>query len=146
MLLGRYQRAIELMDEKLADFYGAASAGGLLDDTLLVVTSDHGEAFGEHGLYFHDASVFDTHLHVPLEGLLPCFKQNLAAAVVGMRKVIVRREGLAHYDLAHDPEETAPAGGTVADFETNCRRDGWPAAIATALAHLRGWETTAAAA
>src|SRR5437867_9823616 len=27
------------------------------------------------------------------EGLLPCFKQNLAAAVVGMRKVIVRREG-----------------------------------------------------
>ena len=42
------------------------AARGLLDDTLLVVTSDHGEAFGEHGLYFHDASVYETHLHVPL--------------------------------------------------------------------------------
>ena len=66
MLLGRYHRAIELMDAKLADFYDAARGVGLLDDTLLIVTSDHGEAFGEHGLYFHDASVYDTNLRVPL--------------------------------------------------------------------------------
>jgi Sulfatase len=39
---------------------------GALDDTLLILTSDHGEAFGEHGLYLHDASVYETHLHVPL--------------------------------------------------------------------------------
>jgi hypothetical protein len=31
-----------------------------------VITSDHGQGFGEHGLYLHDASVFETHLHVPL--------------------------------------------------------------------------------
>ncbi len=66
LLLGRYHRAIELMDEKLASFYDEAARRGLLDDTLLIVVSDHGEAFGEHGLYLHDASVFDTHLHVPL--------------------------------------------------------------------------------
>ena len=66
MLLGRYHAAIELMDTKLRDFYTAARRARLLDDTLLIVTSDHGEAFGEHGLYLHDASVYDTHLHVPL--------------------------------------------------------------------------------
>jgi hypothetical protein len=66
LLLGRYESAIELMDRKLSDFYDAARAAGLLDDTLLVITSDHGEAFGEHGLFLHDASVYDTHLHVPL--------------------------------------------------------------------------------
>lgn len=65
-LLRRYHRAIELMDGKLARFHAQASAAGLLDDTLLIVTSDHGEAFGEHELYFHDASVFDVHLRVPL--------------------------------------------------------------------------------
>jgi membrane-anchored protein YejM (alkaline phosphatase superfamily) len=66
LLLGRYHSAIELMDAKLAAFHAAAEGAGLLDDTLLIVTSDHGEAFGEHGLYLHDASVYDTHLHVPL--------------------------------------------------------------------------------
>jgi hypothetical protein len=66
MLLGRYHRAIELMDAKLADFYTAARRSGLLDNTLLIVTSDHGEAFGEHGLYHHDASVYNVNLHVPL--------------------------------------------------------------------------------
>jgi hypothetical protein len=66
LLLGRYESAIELMDRKLSDFYEAARGAGLLDDTLLVITSDHGEAFGEHELFLHDASVYDTHLHVPL--------------------------------------------------------------------------------
>jgi len=198
MLLGRYHRAIELMDEKLARFYDAARGAGLLDDTLLIVTSDHGEAFGEHELYFHDASVYDTHLRVPLwvhhperapaavddvvgtrdlfglilaaglggdlggtlldgehrrahpvalaehfhyphtDGLLPRYAQNLSAAVVGTRKVIARREGIELYDLGTDPLETAPVGGTTADFEAACRRDGLPpAAVADAVAHLR---------
>jgi len=66
VLRNRYHRAIALMDDKLAAFHAAARADSLLDDTLLIVTSDHGEAFGEHGLYLHDASVYDTHLHVPL--------------------------------------------------------------------------------
>jgi arylsulfatase A-like enzyme len=197
-LLARYHRAIELMDVKLADFFAAATTAGVLDDTLVVVTSDHGEAFGDHDLYFHDASVYDTHLRVPLwihhpdrapavvddvvstrdlcgliraaglghdlggtllasdhrsahpvalaehfhyphtDGLLDRYKQNLTAAVVGTRKVIVRREGLEHYDLGPDPLEAAPAGGTIADFEAACRRDGLPAsAIAAAGAHLR---------
>jgi arylsulfatase A-like enzyme len=78
MLLTRYHRAIELMDAKLAWFHEEASRAGLLDDTLLVVTSDHGEAFGEHGLYLHDASVYNTHLHVPLWVQHP----SLAPAVV----------------------------------------------------------------
>lgn len=66
MLLGRYHRAIELMDVKLSHFFATARATKVFDDTLVILTSDHGEAFGEHGLYLHDASVYDTHLHVPL--------------------------------------------------------------------------------
>jgi membrane-anchored protein YejM (alkaline phosphatase superfamily) len=66
LLRDRYHRAIELMDAKLAAFYHTARAARLFDDTLVILTSDHGEAFGEHGLYLHDASVWNTHLHVPL--------------------------------------------------------------------------------
>jgi hypothetical protein len=66
LLLGRYERAIELMDGKLAAFFSAAAERKLLDETLIIVTSDHGEGFGEHGLYLHDASLYDEHLRVPL--------------------------------------------------------------------------------
>lgn len=66
MLRARYRDAVTLMDAKLAAFYKDVQAAGLLDDTLLIITSDHGEGFGEHGLYLHDASLYDTHLHVPL--------------------------------------------------------------------------------
>lgn len=207
MLLGRYHRAIELMDGKLAAFYDAASSARLLDDTLLVVTSDHGEAFGEHELYFHDASVYDTHLHVPLwihhpgiapsvvddvvstrglfdllravgtgegirgtmldpsvrtahptalaehyhyphtAGLLERYTHNLAAAIVGNRKLVARRDGLVQYDLARDPDEQVPEPTAIDEFAGLCRRDGAPpSAIAAAVEHVRRWERTAEAA
>lgn len=39
----------------------------LLDDTLLVVVSDHGEAFGEHpGNRIHSLFIYDENVHVPL--------------------------------------------------------------------------------
>jgi arylsulfatase A-like enzyme len=38
----------------------------LLDNTLLIVTADHGEAFGEHGYLFHCLSVYDEAVHIPL--------------------------------------------------------------------------------
>lgn len=39
---------------------------GILDDTLVIVTSDHGENIGEHGLIDHLLSMYETTLHIPL--------------------------------------------------------------------------------
>ncbi len=39
---------------------------GLLENTLLIVTSDHGEGFGEHGHSWHGRSVHDEECHIPL--------------------------------------------------------------------------------
>jgi hypothetical protein len=206
MLRGRYARAVELMDDKLGEFWDGTSSAGLLRDTLVIVTSDHGEAFGEHGLYLHDASVYDTHLHVPLwihhpacpprkvndvvstrelfgllravaagegvrgtlldaaacvarplalaehyhdphtAGLIERYTHNVAAAIVGSRKLVVRAGGLERYDLDRDPEEISPEGGSLADFERVCRREGWPAAaVDEALRHARRWTSDVAA-
>lgn len=90
----------------------------------------------QHGAHFQTMAYSGTAPTVAEP--LTRYKQNLAAAVVGTRRVIVRREGLDHYDLDVDPLEAAPAGGTITDFEAACRRDGLPAApIAAAAAHLR---------
>jgi arylsulfatase A-like enzyme len=44
---------------------------GLTDDTLIVVTSDHGEEFEDHGSWGHGHSVYQELLHVPLLFRLP---------------------------------------------------------------------------
>ena len=35
------------------------------DDTLFIVTSDHGESFGEHGLFDHQYGLYEHLLRVP---------------------------------------------------------------------------------
>ncbi len=61
-----YDAGIRHMDEEtLARLLGQLDAYGLGRDTLVVFTSDHGEAFGEHGAFLHDDLYAGT-LHVPL--------------------------------------------------------------------------------
>jgi membrane-anchored protein YejM (alkaline phosphatase superfamily) len=38
----------------------------LLEDTLFVLVGDHGEAFGEHGVFAHNSSVYEEEVAVPL--------------------------------------------------------------------------------
>jgi arylsulfatase A-like enzyme len=65
-LLARYTLAVERMDRTVGRFYAQAEAAGLLDDTLFILTADHGEAFGEHGVYLHDAGLYEENISVPL--------------------------------------------------------------------------------
>ncbi len=109
MLLRRYERAIELADAKLEAFYQAALSAGLLDDTLLIITSDHGEAFGDHGLYLHDASVYDTHLHVPLWIRHPQHQPRAIDDVVSLRQLfpLIATAGEITTDTLLDEEHRA---------------------------------------
>jgi YD repeat-containing protein len=111
-LLGRYESAIALMAERLERFVRDASGEGLLDDTLLIIASDHGEAFGEHGLYLHDASVFQTHLHVPLYVRHPSLHPESVQDVVSMRHLfgLMRSAGSGEgfRGTILDPEFPAP--------------------------------------
>jgi len=62
-----YDGELRYVDDQLGRLIGALDARGLDDDTLVVVTSDHGEDMGEHGVYFsHGWTLFDPALHVPL--------------------------------------------------------------------------------
>jgi choline-sulfatase len=57
---------ISYHDEELGKFLEKLGELGLADDTLLVVTSDHGEEFQEHGSWGHGHSVYQELLGVPL--------------------------------------------------------------------------------
>lgn len=61
-----YDGAIRCMDDRLGDLLGWLDGEGMLEDTCVIVTADHGELFGEHGLEKHNYSAYEPLLHVPL--------------------------------------------------------------------------------
>jgi arylsulfatase A-like enzyme len=61
-----YDSCIGYLDEHLGELFGELERRGILERTLLIVTSDHGEGFGEHNLFFHGESLYSTEIRVPL--------------------------------------------------------------------------------
>ena len=61
-----YEEALAYVDEKIWDFYTVIKHLGLLDETLFIVTSDHGEILGEHGIWGHHFSLYNEMIHIPL--------------------------------------------------------------------------------
>ncbi len=66
-----YEAAIASLDHEIGNLMDALRRRGLLDNTVTVVTADHGEQFGEHGLLDHGNSLYLPLLHVPLIVTLP---------------------------------------------------------------------------
>ncbi len=62
----RYDGSIAYIDAEIGRLTSQLRARGELDRTLLVITSDHGELFGEHGLWEHTSNLYYKLLHVPL--------------------------------------------------------------------------------
>ncbi len=62
----RYTTAIRWIDHNLDSLFRTLEARGVLDRTLVIVTSDHGELFQEHGLNGHAHNLYRNVLHVPL--------------------------------------------------------------------------------
>ena len=61
-----YDREIRFVDQQLRELVGALDLHGLRDATTVVVLSDHGEEFGEHGYFEHGSALFEESLRVPL--------------------------------------------------------------------------------
>ncbi len=61
-----YDNSIAYLDHELGKLFAALRERGLADNTLIIVTSDHGEEFGEHGVYDHGNSLYLPSVHVPL--------------------------------------------------------------------------------
>jgi arylsulfatase A-like enzyme len=61
-----YDDGIAYLDEQVGRLLDAMEARGLLENTIVIVTADHGENLGEHDLYSHGRSLYEPEVHVPL--------------------------------------------------------------------------------
>jgi arylsulfatase A-like enzyme len=66
-----YDGALASLDHQLGVLLDDLSARGLLDRTLVIITSDHGEEFAEHRVLEHGYSLYRAALQVPLLMILP---------------------------------------------------------------------------
>ncbi len=61
-----YDGGLAYLDVQLGLLFDRLTELGLLDNTVVIVTSDHGEGFGGHGFFGHTNSLYRELLHVPL--------------------------------------------------------------------------------
>jgi len=89
--LNRYANALAELDRQLARLFGALRARGLAEKTSVIVTGDHGQAFGApHPGHFHSGNLYDEDVRVPLVIWSPAlFPGGQTSETVG-----------AHVDLA----------------------------------------------
>ena len=64
--VSQYDAELAYLDTQLARFLRRLHEHPSWDDMLLVITADHGEAFGEHNLRGHSTSLYDVMIRVPL--------------------------------------------------------------------------------
>jgi arylsulfatase len=66
LLVDLYDAEIRYNDAQIGAFLDALREHDLLEESLVIVTADHGDAFGEHGYYEHPRYLHDEITHVPL--------------------------------------------------------------------------------
>lgn len=66
-----YDGEITYWDEHFGALVAELKRRGLYDDLTIVITSDHGEEFHEHGGFWHGTTLYDEQLRVPLLVKLP---------------------------------------------------------------------------
>lgn len=65
-LYNQYDGCIQYLDTKIEELMNIFSNYSIFDDSLIIITSDHGEAFGEHDVYEHKVGIYDETVHIPM--------------------------------------------------------------------------------
>ena len=105
---GKLDSGINYIDHEIGMLLAELERRDELDNTLIIVTSDHGEEFGEHGHFGHAANVYLPLIHVPLVLRLP-FEASGGTRVA--QPVTLRDLPATIIDMA-GLEESAPFPGT----------------------------------
>ncbi len=111
-----YDAEIQEADRDLEPFLAFLSNTGRLEDTIVIITSDHGEEFGEHGQIGHERSLYRELVEIPLivvaPGLSPA-REARSAGLVDLTPTIldlvgVRTEAPFEGHALFGPDAPAP--------------------------------------
>jgi arylsulfatase A-like enzyme len=140
----QYDASIAYMDACLAQLFRYLQDSGQLEETLLIITADHGEELDEHELWYDHHGLYETNCHVPLivhcPALVPTGQRldglvrltDIAPTVLDYAglSAVIDSEKMEGTSLRGLMESGAQDGTTAGVYLTEC---GWM--------KKRGWQT-----
>jgi arylsulfatase A-like enzyme len=70
-VIAQYDGAVAYMDACIGNIFATLSSLGIEEDTLVVITSDHGETLHDHDCFYDHHGMYDCTLHIPLAFVFP---------------------------------------------------------------------------
>ena len=87
-LMDKYDSEIAFVDHHLGPVLKKLDEPALAENTVVVILADHGEAFKEHGFYFHGRTLYREETHVPLLIRVPGVAPRRVDTVAGLIDVV----------------------------------------------------------
>jgi arylsulfatase A-like enzyme len=128
--IDRYDSEIAFSDSIIGDIVRALERRGALGRTIVIITADHGEAFGEHNSLFHASSCYEEQMRVPLVLRVPGSAPAVVSTPVELVDLVptllellgIPRQGLALdgeslLDAMANPERRATRGAYCEYFQ-----------------------------
>jgi arylsulfatase A-like enzyme len=129
-----YDACIAELDALLEDLITALDEKGYLDNTIIVLTSDHGEHLGEHHLLDHQYSLYEGLLRVPLvvrfPGGIDTGRDGRPVSNIDLFPTLIELAGLEPAGLEPPREETPWVRSLLAPDRPRLRLAQYPSAFA----------------
>ena len=84
----RYDSELWASDHELGRLIDHLAERGMLEHTIVIVSGDHAESLGEHGVEAHDASLFDSEVHTAALLYLPAVQPHVIEQPIVHRDLI----------------------------------------------------------
>jgi arylsulfatase A-like enzyme len=140
-----YGGGIAYVDAHIGQLLAEIQRRGLDDNLLVVITSDHGEAFKEHGVTEHSNSVYREEIHVPLILWMP---GKVPSNVQVSQPVSIASLPATILDIVDDPRTGTFSSPSLASlWEAPGAHPEWPMPLAEMeyLPWMSGWRDEAPA-
>ena len=111
----QYAGAIRLLDDWIARLLEDLDARGILDETIVIVTSDHGENFGENGLMGHAYSLDERLVRLPFAAAGPLDRPAGPFTLASLPALLCEAAGVEGHPYERAPGEQA--GIVVSEFD-----------------------------
>jgi arylsulfatase A-like enzyme len=126
-LLSTYDGSMRYVDDSIQHLLAQLNEDRLLNNTIVVFTSDHGQEFGDHGIYGHGKALYRQVIHVPLIFWRPGF---VPASVRVLTPVSLTDVPATILDLTATGDKSALPGNSLAALWNSNQPDSqWPEPI-----------------
>ena len=122
--IDRYDSALNYDDQEIGKLLQELDRRSLSQNTIVIVTSDHGESIGQHAMQFHGIALYLEQIHVPL---LIRYPGKVPAGLRVARPVSNAAIAATVMDLVGgDPQRLFPGAGLDALWNGNNSASDWP--------------------